>query len=97
MRAVMVVNTGAPTTTVAEGVAGLGAGLVAGLVAGVGAAEVRRFLTRVLALTGAGFLVAREAPRAAVTLALVGLDLALTAGLGAEAEDLAAFLIFFMA
>ena len=87
MRAVMVVNTGAPTTTVAEG--------VAGLVAGVGAAEVRRFLAGVLTLTRAVFLLFRDMPRAAV--GLVGLALALALDLGAEGRDLAAFLIFFMA
>ena len=87
MRAVMVVNTGAPTTTVAEG--------VAGLVAGVGAAEVRRFLAGVLTLTRAVFLLFRDMPRAAV--GLVGLALALALDLGAEGRDLATFLIFFMA
>ena len=87
MRAVMVVNTGARTTTVAEGVAGLGAG--------VGAAEVRRFLAGVLTLTRAVFLLFRDMPRAAV--GLVDLALALALDLGAEGRDLAAFLIFFMA
>lgn len=83
MRAVMVVNTGAPTTTVAEGVAGVGAG------------EVRRFLAGVLTLTRAVFLLFRDMPRAAV--GLVGLALALALDLGAEGRDLATFLIFFMA
>ncbi len=91
MRAVMVVNTGARTTTVAEGVAGLSAGLVAG----VGAGEVRRFLAGVLTLTRAVFLLFRDMPRAAV--GLVGLALALALDLGAEGRDLATFLIFFMA
>ncbi len=87
MRAVMVVNTGAPTTTVAEGLAGLGAGVCAG--------EVRRFLAGVLTLTRAVFLLFRDMPRAAV--GLVGLALALALDLGAEGRDLATFLIFFMA
>ena len=87
MCAVMVVTTGARTTTVADGVAGLGVG--------VGAAEVRRFLAGVLTLTRAVFLLFRDMPRAAVGLVDLALDLALD--LGAEGRDLATFLIFFMA
>ena len=81
----MVVTSGARTTRGAEGCA----------VGGLDAAKTRGFFNRILALTGAGFLVVREVPRAAVVL--VGLALALEAGLGAGEEDLAAFLIFFMA
>lgn len=86
MCAVMVVTSGARTTRGAEVCVGVGVGL--------DAAKTRRFFARILALTGTDFLVVREGPRAGVVL--VGLALALEAGLGAEAEDLAAFLIFFM-
>ena len=84
MCAVMVVTSGARTTRGAE--VGVGVSL--------DAAKTRRFFARILALTGTDFLVVREGPRAGVVL--VGLALTLEAGLGAEAEDLAAFLIFFM-
>jgi hypothetical protein len=68
---------------------GLGAG------AGLDAAKTRDFFARILALPGTVFLLVREMPRAAVVL--VGLALGLKTGLGAGEEDLAAFLIFFMA
>jgi len=91
MCAVMVVTSEARITRGAEVCVGAGVGLGVGLEA----AKTRGFFARILALTGAVFLVVRAVARAAVVL--VGLALALEAGLGAEAEDLAAFLIFFMA
>ena len=97
------VTTGARTTRRAEGCVGVnvdvglgvGVGVGLGLGLGLGAAKTRRFLSRILGLTGTGFLVVREVPRAEVVLVVFAL--ALRAGLGAEAEDLATFLIFFMA